>query len=90
MVFKHALRNALIAPITSMLLIFAGWLNGALVIEIVFAWPGIGYDALFLAVNNNDFPLLLGTVFIFILIFLVFATLADVAYTIIDPRVRLS
>lgn len=88
-VFKHALRNALIAPITSALLIFAGWLNGALVVEIVFAWPGIGFDALFQAVNNNDFPLLMGTVFIFILIYLVFATLSDVAYTIIDPRVRL-
>jgi peptide/nickel transport system permease protein len=89
-IFKHALRNALIAPITSALLIFANWLNGALVVEIVFAWPGIGYDALFRAVNDNDFPLLLGTVFIFIIIFLVFATLADIAYTIIDPRVRLS
>lgn len=89
-IFKHALRNALIAPVTSMLLIFAGWLNGALVVEIVFAWPGIGFDALFQAVNNNDFPLLLGTVFIFIIIFLVFATLSDIAYTIIDPRVRLS
>lgn len=88
-IYKHALRNALIAPITSALLIFANWLNGALVVEIVFAWPGIGFDALFRAVNDNDFPLLLGTVFIFILIFLVFATLADVAYTLIDPRVRL-
>ncbi|MEX0762046.1 MAG: ABC transporter permease [Dehalococcoidia bacterium] len=89
-VFKHALRNALIAPVTSALLIFSGWLNGALVVEIVFSWPGIGYDALFRAVNDNDFPLLLGTVFIFILIYLVFATLADIAYTIIDPRVRLN
>ena len=88
-IYKHALRNALIAPVTSALLIFSGWLNGALVIEIVFSWPGIGYDALFLAVNDNDFPLLLGTVFVFILIYLVFATLADIAYTLIDPRVRL-
>ncbi|MGA0275299.1 MAG: ABC transporter permease [Dehalococcoidia bacterium] len=88
-IYKHALRNALIAPVTSALLIFSGWLNGALVVEIVFSWPGLGYDALYRAVNDNDFPLLLGTVFIFILIYLVFATLADVAYTIIDPRVRL-
>jgi peptide/nickel transport system permease protein len=88
-IFKHALRNALIAPITSALLIFANWLNGALVVEIVFSWPGIGFEALYQAVNSNDFPLLLGTVFVFVIIFLVFATLADVAYTIIDPRVRL-
>ncbi len=40
--------------------------------------------------NDNDFPLLLGTVFIFILIYLVFATIAGIAYTLIDPRVRLS
>lgn len=88
-IFKHALRNALIAPITSALLLFAGWLNGALVVEIVFAWPGIGYEALFNAVNDNDFPLLMGAVFVFVIIFLVFATLADIAYTIIDPRVRI-
>jgi len=88
-IYKHALRNALIAPVTSALLVFSSWLNGALVVEIVFSWPGIGYDALFRAVNDNDFPLLLGTVFIFILIYLVFATLADIAYTLIDPRVRL-
>jgi peptide/nickel transport system permease protein len=88
-IYKHALRNALIAPVTSALLVFSSWLNGALVVEIVFSWPGIGYDALYRAVNDNDFPLLLGTVFIFILIYLVFATLADIAYTLIDPRVRL-
>ncbi len=88
-VFKHALRNALIPPITSALLIFSGWLNGALVVEIVFSWPGIGYEALYRAVNDNDFPLLLGTVFVFILIYLVFATIADILYSIIDPRVRM-
>ncbi len=87
-IFKHALRNALIAPITSMLLLFAGFLNGALVIEIVFSWPGIGQVALQQAVQNNDFPLLLGTVIVFLMYFLVFATVADILYTIIDPRVR--
>ncbi|MCY4475283.1 MAG: ABC transporter permease [Chloroflexi bacterium] len=88
-IFKHALRNALVAPITSMLLLFAGFLNGALVVEIVFSWPGIGQVALLDAVQNNDFPLLLGTVVVFLVYFLVFATVADILYTIIDPRVRL-
>ncbi|MYA59127.1 MAG: ABC transporter permease, partial [Chloroflexi bacterium] len=88
-IFKHALRNALIAPITSMLLLFAGFLNGALVVEIVFSWPGIGQVALQDAVQNNDFPLLLGTVVVFLMYFLVFATVADILYTVIDPRVRL-
>lgn len=88
-IFKHALRNALIAPITSMLLLFAGFLNGALVVEIVFSWPGIGQVALQDAVQTNDFPLLLGTVIVFLAYFVVFATIADILYTIIDPRVRL-
>ena len=88
-IFKHALRNALVAPITSMLLLFAGFLNGALVVEIVFSWPGIGQVALLDAVQNNDFPLLLGTVVVFLVYFLVFATVADILYTVIDPRVRL-
>ena len=87
---KHALRNSLIAPVTSMLLLFSAWLNGALVVEIIFAWPGLGTEALQNAVDDNDFPLLMGTVFLFALIFLVFATIADVLYTIIDPRVRLA
>jgi len=89
-IFKHALKNALIIPLTSALLLFSGWLNGALVIEIIFGWPGIGYDALFTAVNDNDFPLLQGTVFFFVVIFVIFALLADLLYTIIDPRVRLT
>ena len=89
-IYKHALKNALITPLTSALLLFSGWLNGALVIEIIFGWPGIGYDALFTAVNDNDFPLLQGTVFFFVIIFVIFALLADLLYTIIDPRVRLT
>ena len=88
-IFKHALRNALIAPVTSMLLLFAGFLNGALVVEIVFSWPGIGQVALQDAVQTNDFPLLLGTVIVFLAYFVVFATIADILYTVIDPRVRL-
>lgn len=88
-IVKHALRNSLIAPLTSMLLLFANWLNGALVVEVIFGWPGLGFTALFTAVNDNDFPVLLGTVFVFIMIFLVFSFLADILYAVIDPRVRL-
>jgi peptide/nickel transport system permease protein len=88
-IWKHALRNSMVAPLTSMLIIFANWLNGALVIEVIFAWPGIGFTALFTAVNNNDFPVLLGTVFVFIMLFLAFSFLADMVYMIVDPRVRL-
>ncbi|MCI0439040.1 MAG: ABC transporter permease [Chloroflexi bacterium] len=89
-IWKHALRNSLIPPVTSALLLMAGYLNGALVVEIVFSWPGIGWVALNQAVYNNDFPLLLGSVFVFMLIYVTFAFLADMAYAFIDPRIRYS
>jgi peptide/nickel transport system permease protein len=87
-VWKHAFRNSLIPPLTSALLLLAGYLNGALVVETVFSWPGVGWLVLNQAVYNNDFPLLLGGVFVYILIFLFFATLADILYAYIDPRIR--
>ena len=88
-IWKHALRNSLIPPLTSALIIFSGWLHGALVLEVVFAWPGVGRVVIFTAVNDNDFPLLLGSVFIYILLFLVFALIADLLYAVVDPRIRL-
>ena len=89
-IWKHAFRNALIPPLTSALLLLAGYLNGALVVETVFSWPGIGWLALNRAVYDNDFPLLQATVLIFIVIYLAFALVADILYSIIDPRIRYS
>lgn len=89
-IWKHALRNSLIPPLTSALLLMAGFLNGAVVVESIFAWPGVGWIALFRAVYDNDFPLLLGAVFVFIAIYLVFALMADILYALIDPRIRYS
>ncbi len=89
-IWKHALKNALIPPLTSALLLMAGYLNGALVVETVFSWPGIGWIALNRAVYDNDFPLLQGTVFTFILFYLFFALIADILYAVIDPRIRYS
>ena len=87
-IFKHALRNAVIPPLTSAFVLLADYLNGALVIEIIFSMPGIGTVALNQAVYDNDWPLLAGTVFCFIGIYVTFAFLADIAYAIIDPRIR--
>ena len=87
-IFKHALRNAVIPPLTSAFVLLADYLNGALVIEIIFSMPGIGTVALNQAVYDNDWPLLAGTVFCFIGIYVAFAFLADIAYALIDPRIR--
>ena len=62
--WKHAFRNALISPLTYSGLLLASFLGGAVVIESVFAWPGLGRLATE-AVFNNDFPVLTGTVLVF-------------------------
>ncbi|MDP2950363.1 MAG: ABC transporter permease, partial [Chloroflexota bacterium] len=87
-IWKHALKNSLIPPLTAALLLMAGFLQGALVVEYVFSWPGVGRLALYKAVWDNDFPLLLGAVFVFVIIYLIFALVADIAYGYIDPRIR--
>lgn len=87
-VWKHGLKNAVITPLTSALFILAGYLNGALVVETIFAWPGIGWLALNRAVYDNDFPLLLATVLVFLIFFVTLAFLADILYAVLDPRIR--
>lgn len=86
-VWKHAFRNALIAPITYSSLFLASFITGATVVELVFAWPGIGRLAL-VAVTNNDFALLTGIVLFFAVAYIFFNFVADVLYGLLDPRIR--
>ena len=86
-VWKHAFRNALIQPLTASTLILSGFLTGAVLVETIFAWPGMG-DAAIRAVNNNDFPLLQGFVFFFTILFVTTTFITDILYAYIDPRIR--
>ena len=86
-VWKHALRNALIQPLTIATLLLAGFMDGAVLVEVIFAWPGVGRVAVE-AVNQNDFMLITGTVFIFTALYLVMSLVADLLYTVVDPRIR--
>lgn len=86
-IWKHALRNALISPLTYSGLLLAGFLGGTVVIETVFAWPGLGRLATD-AVFNNDFPTMTGTVMVFAAIFVGFSFVIDVLYGVVDPRIR--
>ena len=86
-VWKHAFRNALIQPLTASTLAFAGFIEGALVVETIFSRPGIGQMAI-QAVHGNDFPILQGAVLMFILVYVVATFLTDVVYALIDPRIR--
>ena len=87
-VLVHALRNALIPVLTVQALQFASLLGGALVTEIIFAWPGIGRLAV-QAIQNRDFPLVQATVLLSAVAFVVVNLLVDLAYAWLNPRVRI-
>ena len=82
----HVLRNALLPLVTVTGVQLAYLLSGVVVVEIVFAWPGLGQLAL-QAVQDRDFPVLQGAVLLFALVFLVINLLVDLLYSRIDPRI---
>lgn len=88
-VWKHALRNALIQPLTVSAVVLASFITGAVFVETVFAWPGIGRLAV-QATLDNDFPILAGVVLMFGIAYLALNFLADLAYAVVDPRIRYS
>ena len=86
-VYRHAVRNALIPVVTVIALNFGLLLAGALLTETVFAWPGIGRYVVH-AVGMRDYPAVQGCVMFFALIFVVVNLIADVLYVYIDPRIK--
>ena len=86
-ILRHALRNALIQPITVSALLLAAFITGSVFVERVFAWPGIGALAVQAAVDN-DVPVVAGTALIFGLGFVVLNFIADMLYMVVDPRIR--
>ncbi|MFC0158779.1 ABC transporter permease [Mameliella alba] len=87
-VVRHALRNAMIPVVTLQGMYLASLMGGALVTEIIFAWPGIGRLAVE-AIQNRDFPVVQAVVLFAALVFVVANFLVDVAYTWLNPRIRL-
>ncbi len=88
-VWKHALRNSLIPVITYLGTVFGRMVTGTVVVETVFAWPGVGRLA-FDAVMLRDFPVLQAVVLFMATAFLVINLVVDILYAYIDPRIRYS
>ena len=86
-IWKHALRNALIPVLTFAGITLGGLVTGSLVVETVFAWPGLGQLAV-KALIGVDYPLLQAVVVVFTLMYVIAALLVDVMYAYIDPRIR--
>jgi peptide/nickel transport system permease protein len=86
-VYSHALRNAGPPIITGIALSLASSFTGSIIIEAVFDWPGMGnlyYDA----IEKMDVPIIIGLTYIYTLIFVVTIFVTDVAYALLDPRVK--
>ncbi|CAM3666164.1 ABC transporter permease [Polaromonas hydrogenivorans] len=86
---SHILRNALLPVVTLAGMQAGAMVGGAVLIETVFAWPGIG-RLLFEALAQRDYALLLGTFLVTASIAVLFNLLTDVVYTLVDPRIELS
>ena len=86
--WRHTVRNALITVITAIALLMVGMLNGIVLVETVFGWPGMGRLAV-TAVGNRDLFLIQGIVLMIGVMYLTANFLADILYSLVDPRVRL-
>jgi len=85
---RHAFRNALLPIITIVGLSIPDLFGGALVVENIFAYNGMGRLTID-AINNKDYPLILGTTLFYAVLVLIGNLIADILYTIADPRIRL-
>jgi ABC-type dipeptide/oligopeptide/nickel transport system permease component len=86
---RHTLRNALIPTVTMIGLQMGFLIGGTVVVETVFAWPGIGLlvvDSIF----ARDYPVVQGVVLVIAVLVVLINLLVDVTYTVLDPRIRLS
>ena len=83
----HALRNALIPTVTVIGLQFAFMLGGVVVVEVIFAWPGVGRLALD-AIYRRDYPMVQGAVLAVALTFVLINLIVDVLYAYLDPRIK--
>ncbi|HKD12614.1 MAG TPA: ABC transporter permease, partial [Thermoanaerobaculia bacterium] len=86
-VWRHAFRNALLPLITILGLVLPGLLSGSVVIEKIFAWPGLG-RLYFDSILARDYPVVLALSLLVAVATLLFTLVADVAYALADPRVR--
>lgn len=85
---KHALKNALVPTITLIGPLLGSLVGGTVLVEQVFSIPGIG-TYLLSAIQSKDMPALMGVTVIFVVIYLTMTFLADIAYTILNPKIRL-
>ena len=88
MLFKHALRNAMLPVVTYLGSLLAYTLVGSFVVEKIFTIPGLGSEFIG-AITSRDYPLIMGTTIFLAMLMIVMNVLVDIAYKFIDPRIKL-
>ncbi|MBI5375585.1 MAG: ABC transporter permease [Candidatus Schekmanbacteria bacterium] len=84
---KHALKNALLPVVTIVGLQFGALLSGAIIVETIFSWPGIGMLTIE-AITRRDYPMVQGCILVISCCYVLINLLTDIAYGILDPRIR--
>lgn len=87
-IWRHALKNALIPVVTYIGMDFGGMLAGAILTETVFNWPGVGFET-YRAITQRDWPIVLGSVTVIVIVVMVINLVVDISYAFLDPRIRL-
>lgn len=88
LIWRYSLRNSAIPVLTALGTRFASMLNGVVVVEVVFAWPGVG-SLVVRALETRDYPLIQATVLVTAVLAVLVQLLVDLCYPVLDPRVRL-
>src|SRR5579859_1949282 len=86
-VYGHALRNAMLPVITVLGVQFASLLGGAIIIESVFSWPGVG-GLMLDGISNRDYGVVQAGLLLLVILFIIINLLVDLAYALVDPRIR--
>ena len=87
-VYRHALRNAMLPVITILGVQFASLMGGAIIIESVFSWPGVG-GMMLDGIANRDYAVVQGGLLLLVMLFIIINLLVDLTYALLDPRLRL-
>ncbi|KAA0118797.1 ABC transporter permease [Mycolicibacterium sp. P9-22] len=88
LIWRYSLRNSAIPVLTALGTRFASMLNGVVIVEVVFAWPGVG-SLVVRALETRDYPLIQATVLVTAILAILVQLLVDLCYPLLDPRVRL-
>jgi ABC-type dipeptide/oligopeptide/nickel transport system permease component len=86
-IWGHGMKNALIPLVTFLGLDFGAMLGGTVLVEMLFRWPGVGYE-IFLAIEHRDWPIVMGGVIIIVFMVMVINLIVDLSYAFLDPRIR--